>query len=48
MFAQIAITLLGLFLITTGLREADYVDASIGALVSAFAIFTLYRLKTGK
>ena len=48
MFAQIAIVLLGLFLIAIGLREGDYLSAGIGALVGAFAIITLYKLRTGK
>jgi hypothetical protein len=47
MFAQIAIVFLGLFLIVTGLWEGDYFNVGIGALVGAFAVITLYRLKTG-
>ena len=48
MLSQIAIVLLGLFLVAIGLREADYLNAGIGALVGAFAVVTLYKLKTGK
>ena len=48
MFSQIAIVLLGLFLIAMGIREGDYLNVGIGALVGAFAAITLYRLRTGK
>jgi len=47
-FSQIAIVLLGVFLITIGLREGDYLNVGIGFLVGAFAAITLYKLKTGK
>lgn len=48
MFSQIAIVILSLFLITMGLREGDYLNVGIGTLVGAFAIITLYKLKTGR
>ena len=48
MFSQIAIVLLGLFLIAIGVQEGDYLNAGIGALVGVFAAVTLYKLKTGK
>ncbi len=48
MFAQVAIVLLGLFLIAIGLGEGDYLSVGIGALVAGFAATTLYKLKTGK
>lgn len=48
MFSQIAIVLLGMFLIATGLREGDYLNVGVGVLVGAFAAVTLYKLKTGK
>jgi len=48
MFSQIAIILLGLFLIVTGFREGDYLNVGVGALVGVFAVSTLYKLKTGK
>ena len=48
MFSQIAIVVLGLFLIVMGFREGDYLNVGVGALVGAFAAVTLYKLKTGK
>ncbi len=37
MFSQIAIVLLGLFLIVMGFREGDYLNVGVGALVAVFA-----------
>lgn len=48
MFSQIAMILLGLFLIVMGSREGDYLNVGVGALVGAFAVSTLYKLKTGR
>lgn len=48
MFSQIAIILLGLFLIVMGFREGDYLNVGVGALVGIFAASTLYKLKAGK
>lgn len=48
MFSQIAIVALGLFLIVMGFREGDYLNVGVGALVSVFAVSTLYKLKAGK
>lgn len=45
---QIAIILLGLFLIVIGFREGDYLNVGVGALVGVFAVSTLYKLNTGK
>ena len=47
MFSQLAIVVLGIFLIAMGLREGDYLNVGIGILVGAFAVVTLYKLKTG-
>jgi hypothetical protein len=47
-FSQIAIVLLGLFLIAMGFREGDYINVGSGILVAAFAASTLYKLKYGK
>jgi hypothetical protein len=48
MFSQIAIVLLGLFLIVMGFREGDYLNVGVGTLVGVFAVSTLYKLKAGK
>jgi hypothetical protein len=46
-FSQIAIIVLGLFLVVMGFREGDFLHAGLGALVGMFAAHTLYKLKTG-
>ncbi len=48
MFSQIAIVIIGLFLVVNGIRNGDYLNISLGVLVGVFAATTLYRLKTGK
>ena len=48
MLSQVAIVIIGLFLISMGIREGDYLDIGLGAMVVAFAGITLYKLKTGK
>ncbi len=48
MFSQIAIVIMGLFLVVIGFREADYLSVGLGILITAFAGSTLYKLKAGK
>lgn len=48
MFSQIAIVVLGLFLVVNGLTSGNYADVGIGVLVAGFSASTLYKLKTGK
>lgn len=48
MFSQLAIVVLALFLVAMGLREGDYLNVALGALVGTFAATTLYKLTTGK
>ncbi len=48
MFSQIAIVLVGVFLVAIGFREGDYLNVGLGILIVAFAGSTLYKLKTGK
>ena len=48
MLTQIAIIVMGLFLVVSGLTSGDYLSAGLGALIAAFAASTLYKLKTGK
>jgi hypothetical protein len=48
MFAQAFIVVMGLFLIVRGAIVGDYIAIVLGTLVAAFALSTLYRLKTGK
>lgn len=48
MFSQLAIIILAVFLVVLGLREDDYLNVAVGALLGAFAATTLYKLKTGK
>ncbi len=47
MFLQIAIVILGLFLVVMGFREGDFLNVGLGALVGVFAAHTLYKLKNG-
>ena len=48
MFSQVAIVVLGVFLVAMGLRDDNYLNVGVGILVAAFAISTLYKLKSGK
>ncbi len=48
MFSQIAIVLMGLFLVVSGIRSGDYINIGLGALIVILSASTLYRLKTGK
>jgi hypothetical protein len=48
MFSQIAIVIMGLFLVANGIRYGDYLSVGLGVLVGVFAATTLYKLKTGK
>jgi hypothetical protein len=48
MFSQVAIVVLGIFLVAMGLRDVNYLNVGVGILVAAFAISTLYKLKSGK
>ena len=48
MFSQVAIILMGLFLVVEGVRDSNYLHVGIGILVGALAASTLYKLKTGK
>ena len=48
MFTQIGLLIVGLYLLLDGLFEAQYDHALIGLIVGAYAVTTLYRLKTGK
>ena len=48
MFSQIAIVIIGLFLILMGVRDGDYINVGLGVMVAAFAGTTLYKLKIGK
>lgn len=47
MFSQVAIIVLGLFLLVVGIQEGNLVTAGLGALVAAFAAHTIYKLKSG-
>ena len=47
MFSQIAIIVLGLFLVVIGLQDGNLVTAGLGALVGMFAAHTIYKLKSG-
>ena len=46
MFSQVAIVVLGIFLVAMGLRDGNYLNVGVGILVAAFAISTLYKLKS--
>lgn len=48
MFSQIAIVILGLFLVVVGIRDGDYMSVGVGILVGFFAVTTLHKLKSGK
>ena len=48
MFSQIAIVILGLFLIVVGIWNGDYTNIGVGILVGFFAVTTLHKLKSGK
>ena len=48
MFSQIAIVVLGVFLVAMGLRDGNYLNIGVGVLVAVFAASTLYKLKSGK
>jgi hypothetical protein len=48
MFSQVAIILLGLFLVVIGLRQGDYLNVGLGLMIAGFAATTLYRLRSGK
>ena len=48
MFSQVAIVVLGIFLVAMGLRDGNYLNVGVGILVAAFAVSTLYKLKSGK
>ena len=39
---------MGLYLLIDGLLDAQYDHAGIGLVVAAYALTTLYKLKTGK
>jgi hypothetical protein len=47
-FSQVAIVIIGLFLIVVGIRDGDYLNIGLGVMVAAFAGTTLYKLKTGE
>lgn len=48
LFSQIAIIILGLFLVVMGFLEVNPLTGGLGALVAIFAAYTLYKLMTGK
>jgi len=48
LFSQIAIIILGLFLVVTGFLDVNPLTGGLGALVAIFAGHTLYKLMTGK
>ena len=48
LFSQIAIVILGLFLVVMGFIEVNPLTGGLGALVAIFAGHTLYKLTTGK
>ena len=48
MFSQVAIIVLGVFLVAMGLRDGNYLNIGVGVLVAVFAASTLYKLKSGK
>jgi len=48
MFSQLAIIVLGVFLVAMGFREGNYLNIGVGVLVAGFAASTLYRLRSGK
>lgn len=48
MFTQVAIIVLGVFLIIRGATSGDFIAIGLGVLVAAFASSTLYKLKTGR
>ena len=48
MFSQLAIVIVGLFLVVNGIRTGDYLNIGFGVLVTVFAATTLYKLKAGK
>ena len=47
MFSQIAIVILGLFLVVMGFRGGDFFNVGLGALIAILAARTLYKLKSG-
>ena len=47
MFSQIAIVVMGLFLVVMGFREGDFLSIGLGALIGMFAAHSLYKLKNG-
>jgi hypothetical protein len=47
-FSQVAIVIIGLFLLVMGIRDGDYVNIGLGVMVAGFAGTTLYKLKTGR
>ncbi len=48
MFSQVAIVLIGLFLVASGLAQGDYLNVGLGLMVAGFAATTLYKLRSGK
>ena len=48
MFSQIAIVLIGLFLVVMGLNKGDYLNVGLGLMVAGFAATTLFKLRSGK
>lgn len=48
MLSQVAIVIIGLFLLVMGIRDGDYLNVGLGVMVAAFAGTTLYKLKTGQ
>ena len=48
MSSQIAIVVLGLFLVVVGIWDGDYMNVGVGILVGFFAVTTQHKLKSGK
>lgn len=48
MFSQVAIVILGLFLVAVGIWDGDYMNVGVGILVGFFSVTTLHKLRSGK